>query len=36
MVSFKIRSSNIMDRFTKEELLQRGFERAAWVLRHFW
>lgn len=36
MVSSKIMSSDIMNRFTKEELLQHGFERAAWVLRHFW
>lgn len=25
-----------MARFTQEELRQRSFERAAWVLRHFW
>lgn len=25
-----------MSRFTYEELRQRAFERAAWVLRHFW
>jgi hypothetical protein len=25
-----------MSRFTEEELRQRAFERAAWVLRHFW
>ncbi len=25
-----------MSRFTQEELRQRAFERAAWVLRHFW
>lgn len=25
-----------MRRFTQEQLRQRVFERAAWVLRHFW
>jgi len=25
-----------MGRFTYDELRQRAFERAAWVLRHFW
>lgn len=25
-----------MSRFTQEQLFQRSFERAAWVLRHFW
>lgn len=25
-----------MSRFTQEQLRQRAFERAAWVLRHFW
>lgn len=25
-----------MRRFTQEQLRQRAFERAAWVLRHFW
>jgi hypothetical protein len=25
-----------MGRFTEEELRQRAFERAAWVLKHFW
>lgn len=25
-----------MDKFTQEQLRQRAFERAAWVLRHFW
>lgn len=25
-----------MSKFTQEELRQRSFERAAWVLKHFW
>lgn len=25
-----------MSRFTQEQLRQRAFKRAAWVLRHFW